>query len=147
MLEIIPMEQHHLDAVYAVEKVSFAVPWSLQMLADDLAKPESVYYVALEDGEVVGYGGIWHVINEGHITNIAVAPHKRRRGIGAALLEKIISSAVMLEMVGIQLEVRVGNYDAQRLYMKNGFILERIRKNYYSDTGEDALVLWKRLKK
>ncbi|MCL2406494.1 MAG: ribosomal protein S18-alanine N-acetyltransferase [Defluviitaleaceae bacterium] len=145
MLEIIPMSHAHLDAVCSIENECFTIPWSRQSFVDDLAKDNSSYFVAVINGEVAGYAGMWHIVNEGHITNVAVRPIYQNMGIGNALLCKIIDTAKTLEMVGILLEVRTGNYAAQKLYAKNGFILERIRKNYYAETGEDALIMWKEL--
>jgi ribosomal-protein-alanine N-acetyltransferase len=101
--------------------------------------------VALDGGKVIGYAGLWHVVNEGHITNVAVSPERRKEGVGETLLKRLIAYAESKEMIGLMLEVRVRNYDAQRISFTNGFELERIRKCYYSDTREDALVLWKKL--
>jgi len=145
MFEIVPLKLQHLDEMYEIEKLCFSVPWTKDQLKNDIKKPESVYFAALENGRLTGYAGMWHVVNEGHITNIAVEPAHRRRGIGAALLDAIIAEAHKRGMIGLLLEVRVGNYAAQGLYLKNGFELERIRTNYYSDTGENAYVLWKTL--
>ena len=145
MYDIIPMKPEHLDMVLEIEKQSYTMPWSKNDYITELIKTESIYFVAVENGAVIGYIGMWHIINEGHITTVAVSPQKRKSGVGAALLHKLTETAEQLEMVGLLLEVRVNNYAAQRLYLKNGFILERIRKNYYSDTGEDALILWKNL--
>lgn len=147
MIKIIPMEISHLDEVYEIELASFSVPWTKNALLKEIIDNNlAVYFVAVDDdGKVAGYAGLWHVVTEGHITNIAVRPDKRRQGVGAMLLEKLIDTAYEREMIGMTLEVRVNNYDAQRLYSKNGFKLERIRKNYYSDTHEDAIVMWKDL--
>lgn len=152
MIEIIPMEIHHLDDVYKIETDSFSVPWSRNALLEEIRdNTMAKYFVAVEKEEgsdnyiVVGYAGMWHVVNEGHVTNIAVNPEHRRRGIGGMLLNKLIDVAYELGMIGMTLEVRTGNYDAQRLYLKNGFEYDGIRKNYYSDSKEDALVFWKSL--
>jgi ribosomal-protein-alanine N-acetyltransferase len=146
MVEYTQMTLGHLDEVHAIETASFTIPWSRKALSDELTSNNLAHYiVALDGGKVVGYAGMWHVVNEGHITNVAVDPERRREGIGETLLKKLIARAESLEMIGMMLEVRVSNYDAQRIYFKNGFELERIRKRYYSDTGEDALVLWKNL--
>jgi ribosomal-protein-alanine N-acetyltransferase len=143
MFEIIPMNYGHLNAVCEIENKCYTQPWSRIQYEEELGKTNAFYYAAVEDGIVIGYTGMWHIINEGHITTLAVSPDKRKSGIGTVLLHELIGTAKKLEMLGLMLEVRINNYDAQRLYMKNGFVLERIRKNYYSDTGEDALVLWK----
>lgn len=145
MIKVVPMESVHLDAAYEIEAVSFSVPWSKKTFVDDVNRPYALYFAAVEGDTVVGYAGMWHIVGDGHITNIAVAPDKRGRGIGAQLLQALVSAAAELDMAGLTLEVRVNNYTAQGLYLKNGFTLQRIRKNYYSDTNEDALVLWKAL--
>ncbi|MDR1703661.1 MAG: ribosomal protein S18-alanine N-acetyltransferase [Clostridiales bacterium] len=146
MVEYEEMTLRHLDEVYAIETASFTVPWSRKALSDEITSNDLAHYiVALDDGKVIGYAGLWHVVNEGHITNVAVSPERRKEGIGEALLKRLIAYAESKEMIGLMLEVRVSNYDAQRIYFKNGFELEHIRKRYYSDTREDALVLWKKL--
>ena len=145
MFKIIPLNPSHLDAVCEIETASFSAPWSRETLEEDIKKPYSLYFVALENERVLGYAGMWHIVGEGHITNIAVKPEERRRGVGEALVDALIDEAVRREIEELILEVRVHNYNAQRLYLRKGFILERIRKNYYSDTGEDALILRKDL--
>jgi ribosomal-protein-alanine N-acetyltransferase len=88
---------------------------------------------------------MWHVVNEGHILNIAVAERYRRRGIGSLLMDSLIETARNLEMIAMTLEVRVGNAPAMGLYHKYGFKVEGLRKNYYADTKEDAVIMWKYL--
>ena len=142
-MDIIPMEARHLNAVLEIEIQSFTLPWSRQSYTEELTKTGAFYFVALENSRVIGYIGMWHVVNEAHITTFAVSPEKRKCGAGTALLNHLVETAAHLGTIGMMLEVRINNYDAQRLYFRKGFILERIRKNYYSDTNEDALVLWK----
>jgi ribosomal-protein-alanine N-acetyltransferase len=89
---------------------------------------------------------MWRVVNEGHITNIAVAAKERRRGVGTLLLLNLTAKAREMNMFGLTLEVRIGNEQAQRLYTKFGFKPEGLRKNYYSDTKEDAVIMWKYFK-
>ena len=86
---------------------------------------------------------MWHIVNEGHVTNIAVSPDYRRMGIGEKLLKALFDVAEEREMIGITLEVRISNTAAQKMYTKNGFKPEGFRKRYYSDTGEDAVIMWK----
>ena len=131
MLTIEPMHLSDLDAVHAIEQNSFSVPWTRESLYNELANNKhAVYITAKENGKVVGYAGLWHVVTEGHITNIAVMEEKRGRGIGQKLLNKLEEIACEKEMIGLTLEVRVGNERAMRLYAKNGFKIEGIRKNY-----------------
>ena len=103
----------------------------------------AIYYVAVENGKVLGYAGMWHVVVEGHITNVGVMEEARCKGIGSMLMEKLIEIGVEKKMYGITLEVRMGNAPAQALYHKYGFKAEGIRKNYYPDTKEDAIIMWK----
>ena len=88
---------------------------------------------------------MWHVVNEGHIINVAVKEEKRRKGVGALLIKKLIEIALEKEMIGLTLEVRISNTAGQRLYHKFGFKAEGIRRKYYADTGEDAIIMWKYL--
>jgi len=143
-MQIERMTLVHLDEVIKIEDESFSIPWTRKAFIDELLENKrAVYFVALINGRVAGYGGMWHVINEGHITNIAVAQGFRRQGVGDAIVKEIERYARELEMIGLTLEVRIGNLAAQKLYFRNGFKAEGIRKNYYSDTKEDAIVMWK----
>ena len=136
----------HLEDVYAIELNSFSIPWEKEDFIKELNENKmAIYIVAFLDDEIVGYGGMWHIINEGHITNIAASEQYRRRGIGTAILRRMIEIANEKEMIGITLEVRVGNESAMKLYSKFGFKAEGLRKNYYTDTKEDAVIMWKDL--
>ena len=144
MIEIVPMTEAHIDGVLAVEEVTFSIPWTRGDFEREVKENAmAMYYVALMDGKIVGYAGMWHVITEGHITNVAVLEEARGNGIGAMLIEKLIEVALEKEMIGLTLEVRMGNAPAQGLYHKYGFRAEGIRKNYYPDTKEDAIIMWK----
>ena len=139
-----PMSLAHLDAVYDIEARSFSIPWTKASIRQDLTKNDkSHYYVAKIVGTVAGYAGMWHVVNEGHINNIAVDEPYRRFGIGSKLMDTLIETAHALGMIGLTLEVRVGNHAAMGLYHKYGFKIEGYRKNYYADTKEDAVIMWK----
>jgi len=102
------------------------------------------YMVAVKDGLVVGFAGMWIILDEAHITNIAVHPEYRGFGIGTMLMESLISICKIENVIGITLEVRVSNQRAINLYKKFGFVEEGIRKAYYEDNKEDALIMWKR---
>lgn len=144
MLEIVTMEPQHLDGVLRVEESCFSIPWSRKDFERELYENKlAIYKVALLDNEVVGYAGMWHVVTEGHITNIAVLEEHRRKGIADALMQEMIKVAEEKEMIGITLEVRMGNIGAQKLYTKYGFRPEGLRKGYYADTKEDAIIMWK----
>ena len=141
--EISLMTAADIDGMHDIEVATFASPWSRKSIEDELANPCARYLVARENGQVIGYAGMWHVVVEGHITNVGVLEEARRKGIGSMLMEKLIEIAVEKKMYGITLEVRMGNAPAQALYHKYGFKAEGIRKNYYPDTKEDAIIMWK----
>ena len=145
MVYIRKMTKEHLEQVYKIEESCFEIPWSKKSFENELTKNKiAIYLVALKDDAVIGYAGMWHVINEGHITNIAVSPLYRRTGIGEKLVLELINIAKEKEMIGLTLEVRVSNKAAKRLYEKQGFLLDGIRKEYY-ENKEDAFIMWKHL--
>lgn len=139
------MNKSHIDGIMEIEKDSFAIPWSRAAVEKELSNNLAIYAVVKENDKVVGYGGMWHVVNEGHITNIAVHKDYRRKGIGNIIVNKLIEIAEEKEMIGLTLEVRKSNLPALELYKKNGFKLEGIRPEYYEDNKEDAYIMWKYL--
>lgn len=143
-IEILPMNLSHIDDVVFVEENTFSIAWSKNDFIREVTENNmAIYFVALVDGKVVGYAGMWHVINEGHITNVAVLHDFRRLGIGDLFMKEFFQIAEEREFIGITLEVRMNNSPAQKFYAKWGFRSEGIRKNYYADTKEDAIVMWK----
>lgn len=144
MFEIIPMTVEHIDGVLAVEEATFSIPWTRKDFEREMTENNlAIYYVAVANGKIVGYAGMWHVITEGHITNVAVLEDYRKQGIGDALMAQLEQVAMEKEMIGITLEVRISNAPAQYLYHKHGYRAEGLRKNYYPDTHEDAVIMWK----
>ncbi len=139
------MNKSHIDGIMEIEADSFAIPWSRGSFESELSNKLAIYTVAVENNKVIGYGGMWHVVNEGHITNIAVHKDYRRQGVGQAIIESLVKIAEEKEMIGLTLEVRKGNEAALALYKKNGFKLEGIRPEYYEDNKEDAYIMWKYL--
>ena len=138
-----PMVMTDVDGVMAVEHDSFLTPWSRSAFEEELAQNRLArYIVAVENGEIVGYAGTWLVINEAHVTNVAVSGQRRREGIGRLLMQKLMELARDNDMESMTLEVRVSNSAARHLYQPLGFVEAGIRKNYYSETKEDALILW-----
>ena len=151
MIVVERMSIAHVEAVHAIELESFSIAWSKQSFVQELTKNKLAFYFVAKDvdgktDKVVGYAGLWHVVTEGHVTNVAVAPACRGKGIGSMLVERILAFAVEKDMIGVTLEVRVGNKAALSLYKRHGFLSAGIRKNYYTDTGEDAIVMWRYLK-
>ncbi|MBY6275149.1 ribosomal protein S18-alanine N-acetyltransferase [Symbiobacterium thermophilum] len=140
-----PMTLADLDQVMEVERLSYLTPWSRQAFESELLQRYTVYLVARAGERVVGFAGM-HVLWEmAHVTNVAVHPEFRGRGIGERLMRELIRIAYRRGAVRMTLEVRVGNFPAQALYRKLGFVTEpgAVRKGYYTDTGEDAIIMWK----
>ena len=143
LITVRPMVMTDVDGVMAVEHDSFLTPWSRSAFEEELAQNRLArYIVAEENGAIVGYAGTWLVINEAHVTNVAVSSQRRREGIGRLLMQNLMELARENGMESMTLEVRVSNAAARHLYAQMGFVEAGIRKNYYSETKEDALVLW-----
>lgn len=140
-----PMQQADIDAVHVIEHASFTIPWTKAMLEDELYNCQACYRIIEIGGEVCGYLGMWKICDEGHITNIAVHPDHRRKGLAKLLLDDMISYSRQEGITALTLEVRVGNHAAIALYQHMGFRVEGRRKRYYSDNHEDALIMWLRL--
>jgi [ribosomal protein S18]-alanine N-acetyltransferase len=143
-IEVVKMTEENIDEVLVVENLSFRIPWSKNAFLEEVTNNKFARYIAVAyDGRIVGYAGMWKVIDEGHITNIAVHPGFRGNGIGSLLMEKLIGLAKDEEVTSMTLEVRRSNLIAQKLYTKYGFLPGGVRKSYYSDNGEDAIIMWK----
>ncbi|PLS17240.1 ribosomal-protein-alanine N-acetyltransferase [Bacillus sp. M6-12] len=137
------MTEEDIDQILVVERKSFTLPWSREAFYNELHHNQYAVYIVLEeDGVIIGYCGAWIVIDEAHITNIAVLPEYRGRRLGEALLRKMMEIAKGMNVITMTLEVRVTNIVAQSLYEKLGFQRGGIRKNYYTDNQEDAMVMW-----
>ncbi len=144
-ISIVPMNRSHIRAMASVEKQSFSEPWSENAIEQELDNRLARYLVAVRGDEVAGYIGFYEVAGECYITNLAVAPERRRAGIGQALLTAAIEDAQERQNTFITLEVRPSNLAAVRLYQKNGFQEAGRRKEYYRKPVEDALILTKYL--
>ena len=139
-----PMTSDDIDGVLKVEESCFAIAWTRADFEREMNENKLAIYFVAKDGEkIVGYAGMWHVVTEGQITNVAVLDEYRGQKVGSLLMEALIKTAEEREMIGITLEVKISNYPAQKLYTKYGFKPEGFRKNYYKDTNEDAVVMWK----
>jgi ribosomal-protein-alanine N-acetyltransferase len=137
------MEQKHIKEIVALERICFSEPWSEESILD-FYKNGTKFFVAEENGKVLGYVGLSTVLDEGYITNVAVFPEHRKRGIGKALLERVFSYAKDNALSFVSLEVRKSNLAAISLYEKLGFKTEGERKNFYRDPVENALIMTKR---
>lgn len=137
------MKEEDIDQILEVEHASFATPWSREAFYNEIYNNKFAVYIVLEeDQKIIGYVGAWVVIDEAHITNVAILPSYRGKKLGEALLRKMMSVAKDMGARSMTLEVRVTNNVAQSLYRKLGFQNGGIRKNYYTDNQEDALVMW-----
>ncbi|MGH2830383.1 MAG: ribosomal protein S18-alanine N-acetyltransferase [Actinomycetota bacterium] len=141
-IELTPMKRRHVRDVLAIERLVYPRPWSAALFFSELSQKSSrTYLVAVHEKEVAGYGGLMCHLDEGHITTIAVHPDMQHHGIGARILYALTDDARRRTMRTLALEVRVANWAAQRLYSWFGFQPVGIRRNYYAETGEDALVM------
>ena len=137
------LELRDLNAIEEIERASYPTPWSRSMFAGELAKPASVCLGAFEDGRLVGYMIISRYVDAWHVMNVAVAPEQRRQGIAERLLCELFDRTGVEDRRGYTLEVRVSNATAIALYERLGFTSRGLRRGYYTDNREDALIMWK----
>jgi ribosomal-protein-alanine N-acetyltransferase len=144
-VRITPFRRRHLRPVVRIEEDAYPRPWSASLFLSELAQKASRRYTVGTIGPiVVGYAGLMVVEDEGHITTLTVDPAWHHRGIGTVLLADLARAAPPLGVRHLTLEVRVGNAPAQSLYHRFGFAPVGVRKNYYAETGEDAIIMWVR---
>lgn len=146
MSELIIRQGEIRDAVEMaeIEKICFSDPWSEESIISDIEHSERSFYIVAEiEGHVVGYIGCWKIFDEGHITNVAVRPEFRRKHIAENLINVMVGVTEDENITSWTLEVRESNEPAKALYGKLGFIEAGLRKGYYSDTGEAAIIMWK----
>ncbi len=141
MIRIVPMAAEHIPALARLEQECFADPWSEKALEEELTNPNAVFRVALKDGEVAGYVGMIHVLDEGDICNVAVFDSFRRQGIATALIQHLVDYAVENKLAFITLEVRESNIGAQKFYETMGFVNIGMRKNFYDNPKEHAILM------
>jgi ribosomal-protein-alanine N-acetyltransferase len=143
-VELRRLEERDLDTVDEIERASYPTPWSRSMFAAELRKPSSLALGAYgESGALVGYAFVSRYVDAWHVMNVAVAPEFRRRGIATALLERLFEATAADPRRGHTLEVRTSNVEAIRLYERLGFEARGIRRGYYTDNREDALIMWR----
>ena len=140
------MKENDIDGVFEVEKNCFEDYWSKDSFKKELSNNLAQYLVAKVDNKVVGYVGIWFVVDEGHITNVAVHEGYRGQKIGDQLIRELVEVCKNNKIVSMTLEVRASNVVAQNLYRKYGFKMVGIRKEYYSNNKEDAIIMWNDIK-
>lgn len=136
------MNENDVDDVLEIEKKSFSTPWSKEAFEMEMNNKLANYVVIEVDDNIIGYGGIWLIIDEGHITNVAIDPHYRGKGYSNHLVKGIIDLCLDNNIDRMTLEVRKSNVVAQNLYKKFGFEECGIRPGYYADTKEDAIIMW-----
>lgn len=138
-----PMRRRHLRSVVRIEEVTNPHPWSRRLFVSELTYPAGrIYLVARIGRSIVGYGGLMIMAGDGHITNLGVDPTHRRKGIASRLLVEAFRRALADGATALTLEVRASNRGAQELYRRFGFAPVGTRKGYYTDNGEDALIMW-----
>ena len=138
------LESHDLDLVEEIERESYPTPWSRSMFDAELRKPSALGLGAFsDDGVLVGYAFVSRYVDAWHVMNVAVALSHRRRGIASALLERLFEVTATDPRRGYTLEVRVSNLGAIKLYERLGFESRGIRRGYYTDNREDALIMWR----
>jgi len=142
-VHIVPMRRRHLRSVLKIESQVYARPWTLSLFVSEMAlRTSRAYYVARINGVLCGYAGLMVTEDDGHVTTLAVDPAWHRNKVGTRLLLVLARTAVRRGARNLTLEVRVGNTAAQEMYRRFGFRPAGIRKNYYVETNEDALVMW-----
>jgi len=137
-----PMGRGDVPAVAEIERICFRSPWTERMFLSELKNRLAHYHVVESEGKLIAYAGMWAFLDEAHITNVAVLPDYRRQGLGTKIMLWSMEAASRYKATKMTLEVRVSNLGAQAMYANVGFTVAGRRKRYYSDTGEDALVLW-----
>lgn len=137
------MDSSHVEGVFEVSKLSLSEAWNLDSIEKELSNKLAKYLVALDGDKVIGFVGIWIVFDEGDITNIAVHPDYRKQGIGDLLMTNLISICKENNINSLTLEVRESNIPAQNLYKKHSFKEEGIRKNFYDNPKENAIIMWR----
>jgi [ribosomal protein S18]-alanine N-acetyltransferase len=143
MIDIRRLDLADLDAIDVIEQRAYPTPWSRAMFASELAKPTSICLGAFEGDELVGYIVNSRYVDAWHVMNVAVDPDRRRRGIASHLLERLFELTLGDERRGYTLEVRISNDAAIRLYERLGFEPRGLRRGYYTDNREDALIMWR----
>ncbi len=144
MIEYREIQENDLDAVCRLEEETFSMPWKRQDFADMIDQDHLLYIVAIFDNIIVGGCGLREIAGEGEITNVAVSKDYREQGIGFQMVSELLERGTKMGITAFTLEVRKSNTAAIHVYEKLGFQIEGIRKNFYEQPTEDALIMWKR---
>lgn len=141
-IRLAPMQAADLDAVQRIERASFAKPWPAYAYRQEIETNRLAHYIVARTGdEIVGFAGMWMMVDQAHITTFAVDPKWRRKGVGSEMVRVLLEMARPLGARQATLEVRLSNMAARQLYQKFGFRPVGIRPRYYTDNGEDALIM------
>lgn len=141
-LRFVPLDASHIPDILEIEREANSAPWSERSFLNETTNPNALFLVALLEGRLVGYGGVWLLIDEAHVTTVAVRAAERRQGIARRLVVQLLDASKERGMTCATLEVRAGNEAAHGLYASLGFQVAARRKGYYPDNNEDALVMW-----
>ena len=136
------MNEMDIDGVLVVEQEAFTTPWSRDGFVNEMKNELSQYLVLVHEGKIIGYAGMWIIVDEAHVTNVAILGEYRGQKLGEKLMTALIDRAKERGAVSMTLEVRESNLVAKGLYAKFGFVSRGVRRKYYTDTQEDALVMW-----
>lgn len=137
------MNSSHVKGIFEVSKLSLAESWNIESIEKELSNKLAKYLVALDGNKVIGFVGMWIVFDEGDITNIAVHPDYRKQGAGNLLMDSLIALCKESNITSLTLEVRESNLPAQNLYKKHKFTEEGVRKNFYDNPKENAIIMWR----
>ena len=140
-LRFVPLSEGLIDEILVIENATHSAPWSRRSFQNELEHKYGVFLVALVEGKVIGYGGTWVLVDEAHVTNVVVSPDFRGQGIGRKLMNEMLVKAREKGAVCATLELRKSNEVALKLYESMGFVQATVRKAYYPDNQEDALVM------
>ncbi len=137
------MQEQDIAQVYELEKLCFTLPWSQESFYTELTQNLFARYLVIEmDNRIISYGGMWIIVDEAHVTNVAVHPDYRGHKLGELMMRQLMELARGLHAVRMTLEVRPSNAVARALYQKLGFVDTAVRPGYYSDNNEDAIIMW-----
>ncbi|SJZ59951.1 ribosomal protein S18-alanine N-acetyltransferase [Garciella nitratireducens] len=143
--KMLPLDLEHIEDILIIENLSFPIPWSREAWIQEIRSNKLARYIMILDkNRAIAYGGMWLILDEAHITNIAVHPDYRGKGIGKKLMQGLIDTAKREGIMQMSLEVRKSNTIAIHLYESFGFRVEGMRKEFYLDNHEDALIMWRR---
>ena len=142
--KISQMDSSSIKSIFNISELSFPISWSLESLQSELDNKFARYVVLKKGNSIVGYGGMWVIVDEAHITNVAIHPEARGHGGGDLIVDALFKICRKQKIKAITLEVRSSNFQAINLYEKNGFEKVSVRPHYYEDNGEDAVIMWNR---